>query len=88
MAASIELIVSHRRPKLTLLHLFIDLFRKEILPHSSEYLQVYYKLIVSEFRYVLESTNGKARNELGTFIKYKLQEVFFCIFPELFHKDF
>ena len=27
------------KQKLTLLHLFTDLFRKEILPHSSEYLQ-------------------------------------------------
>ena len=28
--------------KLTFLHLFTDLFRKEILPHSSEYLQGHY----------------------------------------------
>ena len=34
-----EVIFSHRRQKLTLLHLFIDLFRKEIFPHSSEHLQ-------------------------------------------------
>ena len=30
---------THRRQKLTLLHLFINLFRKENFPHSSEYLQ-------------------------------------------------
>ena len=33
---------SHRKPKLTFLHLFTDLFSKEILPHSTEYLQLYY----------------------------------------------
>ena len=32
----------HGRQKLTLLHLFTNLFRKEIFPHSSEYLQGYY----------------------------------------------
>ena len=36
---------AHRRPKLTLLHLFTDLFRKEILSRSSEYLQGYYNII-------------------------------------------
>ena len=30
---------THRRQTLTLLHLFTDLFHKEIFPHSSEYLQ-------------------------------------------------
>ena len=30
---------THRRQKLTILHLFINLFRKENFPHSSEYLQ-------------------------------------------------
>ena len=29
----------HRRQKLTFLHLFTGLFRKEIFPHSAEYLQ-------------------------------------------------
>ena len=33
---------AQRRPKLTLLHSLTDLFRNEILPHSSEYLQGYY----------------------------------------------
>ena len=33
---------AHRRPKVTLLHLFTDLFCKEILLHSSAYLQGYY----------------------------------------------
>ena len=31
--------ISHRRQKLTRLHLFTDLVRKEIFPYSSEYLQ-------------------------------------------------
>ena len=31
--------LTHRKQKLTLLHLFTDLFRKEIFLHSSEYLQ-------------------------------------------------
>ena len=31
---------THRRPKLTLLHLITDLFPKEFLPHSSEYLVI------------------------------------------------
>ena len=35
-----EIYYAHARQKLTLLHLFTGLFRKEICPHSSEYLQV------------------------------------------------
>ena len=34
-----EIYYAHGRQKLTLLHLFTGLFRKEICPHSSEYLQ-------------------------------------------------
>ena len=42
---------THRRPKLTLLHLFTDLFRKDIFPHSSDIckvitiIQCYYNII-------------------------------------------
>ena len=50
---------AHRRPKLTLLHLFTDLFRKEIFPHSSEYLQGYYfnlaNILMSEEEFSYET---------------------------------
>ena len=43
----------HKRPKLTLLHLFTDLLRKEILPHSSEYLQGYYNQLYMRIIYAI-----------------------------------
>ena len=36
---------AHKRPKLTRLHVFTDLFCKEILPHSSEYLHFIYSAV-------------------------------------------
>ena len=34
-----KLIYPHRRQMLTFLHIFTNLFRREIFPHSPEYLQ-------------------------------------------------
>ena len=43
-----NVLIGHRRQKLTILHLFTDLFHKEIFPRSLEYLQGYYSKYFDE----------------------------------------
>ena len=52
-----EIYYAHRRQKLTHLHLFTGLFRKEICSHSSEYLQGYYltNILISEEKFPYET---------------------------------
>ena len=49
---------THRRPKLTPLHLFTDLFRKEIVPHWSENLQGYYKNNRKFYNNIIPNSDG------------------------------
>ena len=65
---------AHRRPKITLLHLFTDLSRKEILSHSSEYLQGYY--------------NKCRRVNFGLLCAFTVYIYIYCSFQNVFAMGF